>query len=80
MQTTTSELLAVLGASQEADIEAYKAALAAHDWFYDFSDDFSVWSRGNRERQELRRMAQRLDKGFTIWNSHAPEMFRVLGA
>ena len=31
--------------------------LNRHDWYYDFSDDFSVWKRGSDRDKELRVMA-----------------------
>ena len=27
-------------------LETLEKALAGHDWFYEYSDDHSVWSRG----------------------------------
>lgn len=39
-------------------LEEYKKALANHDWFYSFSDDHSVWSRGERERSRLISIAE----------------------
>lgn len=27
--------------------------LSFHDWYYDYSDDHSVWSRGQRERAAI---------------------------
>lgn len=31
----------------DADVEAYRKALAGHDRWYDYSDDPNVWRRGN---------------------------------
>jgi len=35
------------------NIVKLKQALRTHDWFYQFSDDHSVWQRGCRESREI---------------------------
>ena len=32
--------------SDQPTLKAFDAALAGFDWFYDYSDDHSVWERG----------------------------------
>lgn len=32
--------------------------LAKHDWYFDYSDDFRVWQRGQAERQRIRTIAK----------------------
>ena len=34
-------------------IEDFKKLLDNHDWFYNFSDDHSVWVRGERESAQI---------------------------
>jgi hypothetical protein len=34
--------------------------LAFHDWYYDYSDDHSVWTRGVRERDAINAEQKRL--------------------
>ena len=34
--------------------------LARHDWYYDYSDDHSVWSRGQRENDAINAEQYRL--------------------
>lgn len=34
--------------------------LCWHDWFYDYSDDHSVWQRGMAERNNINQEQQRL--------------------
>lgn len=53
-------------------LDDYRAALAAHDWFYEFSDDHSVWGNGRNQEARLRLMAKALDPDFTIWKQYAP--------
>lgn len=60
-----------------AQIDAYVDALKAHDWSCDFSSDMRVVRRGAEERKKLRAMQFELDDDFSIWNTHAPENYRV---
>ena len=39
------------------NIEQFYKACAQMDWFYDYSDDHSVWTRGNNRDRELSRIA-----------------------
>jgi hypothetical protein len=34
--------------------------LASHDWYYDYSDDHGVWTRGTRERVVINAEQRRL--------------------
>ena len=58
------------------DVEDYKSLLAGHDWYYDYSDDHSVWTRGSNERDKLYKYQDAIDSDYKIWNEYAPEMFR----
>ena len=53
-------------------MEQYRAALAAHDWFFEFSDDHSVWANGRNQEARLRLMAKTLDPDLSIWREYAP--------
>jgi hypothetical protein len=55
------------------DITQYREKLAAHDWFYDWSDDHRVWRQGQEARKELERLASRLDPDLIIWFEYAPQ-------
>lgn len=58
------------------DVEEYKSLLSRHDWYYDYSDDHSVWTRGSNERKELNNMQNAIDSDYKIWNEYAPDMFK----
>jgi len=60
----------------EYNEDDYKSLLAQHDWYYDYSDDHSVWQRGNRERDTLYKYQDAVDPDYKIWNEYAPEMFQ----
>ena len=36
-----------------AEFDSYVAQLANHDWTFDYSDDGSVWRRGNEQKKVL---------------------------
>ena len=36
--------------------------LVRFDWWYDYSDDHSVWTRGSEREKELERLAESLDE------------------
>ena len=56
----------------ENELESYRLALGAHDWFYEYSDDHRVWKQGRDSEIELRRLAARLDPDLVIWSEYAP--------
>jgi len=56
---------------------AYVAALTAHDWAFDYSEDMRVVRAGRAERAALREAQQRLDPDFAVWNSIAPTDYQV---
>ena len=58
------------------DEDEYKQRLRFHDWYYNYSDDHGVFTKGSRERDLLNRMQDALDKNYEIWNKFAPEMFQ----
>lgn len=65
-------------------INEFTNALKGHDWFFDFSDDHSVWTRGFNSKKNLESMAHSLVANgetpaevATLWNQYAPERFQV---
>lgn len=61
------------------DEDAYRAQLAAHDWYFESSDDHQVWRKGWSEWRRLHEAQQRLDPTGVIWNNIAPEEFQLFG-
>jgi len=67
--------------------ENFTNALKSHDWFFDFSDDHSVWTRGHGEKTSLVATAKFLVSSeemtsgqvANLWNEFAPERFQVSG-
>ena len=65
-------------------INDFRNALKSHDWFFDFSDDHSVWTRGFNAKKDLESTAQALVANgtssaevATLWNEFAPERFQI---
>ena len=52
--------------------EDYVQALKRHDWGYQYTDDHSVWLRGDAERQRLVGARAEFDPTWSIWNQHCP--------
>ena len=61
--------------SQE-QLALYQQRLAAHDWFFEYSDDHSVWLSGRAELGQLQSMQRELDPDFAIWNQFAPSDYQ----
>jgi hypothetical protein len=58
----------------------YAQKLRQHDWHYEYSDDGHTYRKGRQEREELRRLQQRLDRDFSIWNEHCAPGFQTVCA
>lgn len=50
----------------------YKKLLASHDWYYMYSDDHSVYRRGEAAQNRLVSMRLEIDRDASIWNSMCP--------
>lgn len=59
-------------------LEQYRAALAACDWYYAFSDDHRVWQRGEEQAAAISAAQKIHDLDFAIWNQYAPADCRVV--
>lgn len=58
-------------------MEDYIKALKAHDWYYEYSDDHSVWTRGRASKVALNAMQLVYDKAYAIWNQHCPKDLQI---
>ena len=57
--------------------QLYRQLLAQHDWYYPFSDDYSVWAKGKAHVEKIQGLQKHIDPDYQIWNSIAPEDCRV---
>tara|TARA_Y100001937_G_C7136366_1_gene340220 strand:+ start:14058 stop:14525 length:468 start_codon:yes stop_codon:yes gene_type:complete len=51
----------------------YIKRLKLHDWWYDYSDDHSVYTKGNEARNKLIKLQEDIDTDFQIWNQYCPK-------
>ncbi len=58
--------------------QKYRALLGRHDWWYAYSDDYSVWAKGQRQSQEISTLQRQVDPDFEIWNEIAPAECKVV--
>lgn len=58
--------------------QEYRDALKAHDWYYDYSDDYTAWSKGRDERTALYTGRNRFDADGKIWNEYAPKQYQAI--
>lgn len=54
-------------------VEQYRQALAAHDWWFAFSDDYTCYSEGQRKRDRLLAAAKTFDPDMAIWAEYKPK-------
>lgn len=57
--------------------EVYKRLLAQHDWFYNESDDPTVFRKGRDERVTISRLCLLCDSDYSIWNQYAPVELKI---
>ena len=64
-------------------LEVFEQKCKSHDWFYEYSDDHSVWQRGKDERYVINEMLKKLfDEGFKdqaieVYNTNSPAQFEI---
>ena len=54
------------------EMEEYVKLLKGHDWYYDYSDDHRVWTKGADAHKKLRDMADKLDPEHKVWDKYSP--------
>ena len=52
-------------------LDEYKKGLETFDWYYNYSDDYSVWSQASARKSELQAAQQIHDPDRTIWQEVA---------
>ena len=51
-------------------LEEYLQALRRHDWFYQYSDDHSVWKKYNENAKVIREGVKLHDPDYKLYNWH----------
>lgn len=59
-------------AENENDLRAQLIeALSRHDWEYKYSDDYRVWSEGQKQREHIRDLMKRVPDGEALYDQYA---------
>ena len=53
----------------------YFKELQGHDWYYEYSDDHSVWTKGRNKRHQLQALAQESEVMLRMYNDYADFVF-----
>lgn len=66
--------------SVETLVQELIDASQGHDWFFEYADDYSTWSRGNEQRTRISHAFAALDEvdpkvSVETWNRVAPARF-----
>jgi hypothetical protein len=61
----------------EQRTEFYRRALARHDWFFQYSDDYSAFKAGEENEWFIRTEQRAIDAAGVLWNVYAPREFVI---
>jgi hypothetical protein len=67
----------------DIDIKVALAShLQGHDWYYSYSDDITVWRKGEKQLGEIKGLIGAMsdkDAARELWEKHAPKGFAFPG-
>lgn len=58
-------------------LQEYWDQLNRHDWYYEYSDDHSVWQRGGAELGRLKALSDLTPEHRALWEGFNKHMFSV---
>lgn len=58
-------------------MEEYILLLQKYDWLYSYTDDHSVWLKGEKQAARLQTLRRELDQQAVIWDQYAPQGFKL---
>lgn len=68
------DIITVWESKVETDKEKLARYLANFDWYYEYSDDFRVWSAGNARAAEIRALVGKLGaEGLAMFDAAKPK-------
>lgn len=62
---------------QSEHLQQYILALKAHDWAYEYSDDYRIWRAGKASLEALREAKRLIDPDGMVWNQFAPPEWQI---
>lgn len=60
----------------DEELKQYWNRLERHDWFYEYSDDHSVWKRGSDYERELMYDARKDKRAESLFEAYRAYMMR----
>ena len=60
----------------EEELKEYYQRLTWHDWFYEYSDDHSVWQRGCQMERKLMSDARKDKRAEILFEGYRSYMFK----
>ena len=60
----------------EEELSEFYKRLGWHDWFYEYSDDHSVWSRGKDAERKLMTDARKDKRAEVLFESYRSYIFK----
>ena len=60
----------------DEELKQYWHRLERHDWFYEYSDDHSVWKRGSDYERELMYDARKGKRAESLFEAYRAYMMR----
>jgi len=60
----------------EEELSEFYKRLGWHDWFYEYSDDHSVWNRGKNAERELMTDARKDKRAEVLFESYRSYIFK----
>lgn len=58
-------------------LDNYKLRLSIFDWGFERSDDQNVWRKYKKELEDLKTLAEKIDKDFSVWNTYAVGNYKI---
>lgn len=59
------------------DLEVLEKKLKAHDWLYEYTDQYSKWQAGRRQRLEIQELVKELGpEAEKLYNSYRDKYIR----
>lgn len=60
---------------EQLTLQAFYDRLERHDWYYDWSDDNSVWRRGRAEATALKAISQQSPEHMALFTAYSVHKF-----
>lgn len=52
------------------ELQAFYNLLANHDWYYEYSDDYSKWKRGKEQEKEIAEVMENFPEFHSVYETY----------